>query len=215
MLTIYGSDLSGPANKCRFVANYLKLPYEYHRINLMEGEQKKEWFLKVNPLGKVPAIKDDDFCLFESGAIIKYLCSKSPSSLYPEDAKQKAVVDQWIDFSTIHINVNISKLLYNRVFAPRRGWPVSAESIADGEKFLGQFLPEIEKQLSQHKNLACDLVTLADMTLLAALDPAEVAGLSLASYPKINQWRQGLMSQEFYTKVHKEYGELLKQPASK
>jgi glutathione S-transferase len=215
MLTIYGSDLSGPANKCRFVANYLKLPYEYQLINLMEGEQKKEWFLKINPMGKIPALKDDDFCLFESGAIIKYLCSKSPSSFYPEDAKQKAIVDQWIDFATIHINVNISKLLYNRVFAPRRSWPVSQESIADGEKFLGQYLPEIEKQLTKHKYLASELITLADITLLAALDPAEVSGLDLNPYAKIKAWRQGLQSQEFYTKVHKEYGELLKQPASK
>jgi glutathione S-transferase len=215
MLTIYGSDLSSPANKVRFVANYLKLPYEYHRINLAEGEQKKEWFLKINPIGKVPALKDDDFCLFESGAMVKYLCSKSPSSLYPEEPKQRAIVDQWTDFASYHINVNMSKVVFNRVFAPRRGWPVSQESIADGEKFLGQFFPELEKQLTQHKYLAGDHLTIADLTLLAAVDPCEVAGVDLSAYPKLSAWRGALKSQEFYTKVHKEYGEILKQSASR
>lgn len=119
MLTIYGSDLSGPANKVRFVANLAGLSYQYRRINLREGEQKQEWFLKVNPIGKVPAMEDDGFCLFESGAICKYLCEKAGSDLYPKDLKQRAEVEQWADFSNLHISVNVSKVAYNRLFAPR------------------------------------------------------------------------------------------------
>lgn len=215
MLTIYGSDLSGPANKVRFVANYLKIPYEYRRLNLGEGEQKQEWFLKINPVGKIPAINDDGFCLFESGAIVKYLCGKSPSSLYPQDIKQKAIVDQWIDFANLHIGVNVSKVVYNRVFAPRRGWTVSQESIADGEKFLGQYLPLLNNQLAQFKYLAGAQITLADITLLSALDPCEVASIDLGSYPNIVAWRQNLKTQDFYTQCHKEYGESLKQSSSR
>ena len=73
MLTIYGADLSSPANKVRFVANHIGLDYEYRRVNLREKEQRQEWFLKINPIGKVPAMDDGGFCLFESGAICKYL----------------------------------------------------------------------------------------------------------------------------------------------
>jgi glutathione S-transferase len=215
MLTIYGSDLSGPANKVRFVANFLKIPYQYRRINLAEGEQKQEWFLKINPIGKVPALNDDGFCLFESGAMVKYLCDKSPSSLYPEDPKQKAIVEQWIDFANLHISVNVSKIVYNRFFAPKRGWPVSQESIADGEKFVKQYLPYIDHQLGQQKYLASQQLTLADMTLLAALDPCEVAQIDLSPYSNIIAWRQNLRSQDFYTQCHKEYGESLKQTSSK
>ena len=213
MLTIYGSDLSGPANKVRFVANYAGIPYEYRRINLREGEQKQEWFLKINPLGKVPALSDDNFCMFESGAMAKYLCEKSSSTLYPKDLQQRAIVEQWTDFANLHIMVNVSKVTYNRLFAPRMGFPASPESIADGEKFLGQYLPFIDKQLAQHKYLAGAQITLADMTLLAALDPAELSGIDLAPYANINTWRNHLKSQDFYTQCHKEYGESLKQTA--
>ncbi len=210
MLTIYGSDLSGPANKVRFVANYLGISYEYRQVNLREGEQKQEWFLKINPIGKVPAMDDNGFCLFESGAISKYLCDKNGSSLYPQDLKQRAIVEQWTDFASLHIMVNVAKVTYNRLFAPRRGLPVSQESIDDGTKCLEQYFPSIEKQLGQHKYLAGIQITLADMTLLAAMDPCELSGIDLSKYPKITAWRKELKIQSFYIKCHKEYGESLK-----
>ena len=215
MLTIYGSDLSGPSNKVRFVANFLGLDYEYKKLNLREGEQKQEWFLKINPIGKIPAMEDSGFHLFESGAICKYLCDKTGTALYPKDLKQRAIVDQWLDFSTMHIGVNVSKVVYNRLFAPRMGTFVSQESIADGEKFLSQQLPCIENQLSQHKYLAGAQITLADLTLLAVLDPAELSGIDLNKYPKLSAWRKNLQAESFYTQCHKEYGESLKQPAGK
>ena len=158
---------------------------------------------------------DAGFHLFESGAICKYLCDKVGTALYPKDIKQRAIVDQWIDFSTMHIGINASKIVYNRLFAPRMGTFVSQESITDGEKFLSQQLPLIENQLSQHKYLAGAQVTLADMTLLAALDPAELSGIDLIKYPKLSAWRKDLKAQSFYTKCHVEYGESLKQPAGK
>lgn len=88
---------------------------------------------------------------------------------------------------------------------------VSQESIADGEKFLEQYLPYIEKQLGQHKFLVGSQLTLADLTLLAALDPCELSGVDLSKYAKITAWRNELKTQDFYTKCHKEYGEILKQ----
>lgn len=215
MLTIYGSDLSSPANKVRFTANYLGIEYKYHFMNLREGEHKQEWFLKINPVGKIPAMSEGDFNLFESGAICKYLCSKAKSNLYPADFQQRAIVDQWIDFSTLHIAVNLSKLTFNRVFAPRMNRPVSQESISDGETFLSQQLPVIEKQLSAHQYLCGGQITLADITLLSALDPSEISGVDLTKYPSISKWRNNLKSQTFYTKCFNEYGEMLKQPAGK
>ena len=211
MLTIYGSDLSGPANKVRFVANDLGLDYEYKRINLREGEQKQPWFLKINPIGKVPAMEDNGFYLFESGAICQYLCDKAGSSLYPKDLKQRAIVEQWTDFVTLHISVNISKITYNRVFAKRMNLPVSQESIQDGEKFLAQYFPQIETRLGSNKYLAGNQLTLADLALLSSLDPCELSEIDLIKYPKMMAWRNNLKQQSFYTKCYKDYGESLKQ----
>ena len=103
MLTIYGMNLSGPALKVFYVANALGLEYEQKGINLGEGEGQKEDYLKMHPAGKIPVIDDDGFYLFESNAIIRYLAQKENSSLYPTDLKKRVVVDQWIDFASLHI----------------------------------------------------------------------------------------------------------------
>src|SRR3989338_8931270 len=140
MLKIYGSDLSSPANKVRFVANHLGIKYEYIKVNLRAGEHLKPEFLKVNPVGKVPAIDDGGFCLFESSAIIRYLADKNNSAVYPKELKARAVVDEWMDFGSMHVGAALSKVTYNRLFAPMRGTPVDENSIKEGLGFLERFL---------------------------------------------------------------------------
>ena len=215
MLKIYGSDLSAPANKIRFIANALGLKFEYIRIDLRAGEHQKPEFLRVNPVGKVPAIDDDGFLLFESNAILRYLADKNNSSLFPKDVKERAVVDQWIEFGSHHVGLAFGKVLYNRVFAPLRKMPVDEQSLKDGLTFLDRFLPVVDKQLGQNKFLAGNKMSLADINLLATVDPAEIAGIDLSKYKNLVAWRNALKKEDFYTKCHKEYGDVLKQMAGK
>ena len=210
MLKIYGSDLSAPANKVRFAANALGLKYEYQKVDLRSGENRKPEFLTLHPAGKIPVIDDDGFVLFESNAIIRYLADKHNSPLYPKPLTQRAAVDQWIDFGSMHVGAALSKVLYNRIFAPLRGIPVDENSLKEGLGFLERFLPVVEQQLRKTKHLAADELTLADLNLLALLDPAEVTAIDLSAYPKLSGWRTGLKAQDFYTKCHKEYGESLR-----
>ena len=207
MLTIYGSDLSAPAIKVHLTASFLGLNYKWQLVNLRAGEQKQEWFLKINPVGKVPAIDDDGFYLFESNAICRYLCDKHNSALYPKDVKKRAAVDQWIDYASFHIGANFMPVVYNRLFAVLRGLPVNEKAITDGLEFLKQYFPIIEKQLTQHQYIASREISLADIILLALLEPAEKAKIDLSVYPKLNAWRSDLKKQSFYTSCYKEYGE--------
>lgn len=210
MLTIYGSDLSGPAIKVRLIANYLEIEHAWKMINLRDGEQKQEWFLKINPVGKIPAMDDGGFHLFESNAIGRYLAQKINSPIYPKDLKERCVVDQWIDFITQHIGIHFSTVVFARVFAPRMGRPVNEQAVADALKFLDGYFPLIEKQLSQHENVVSNQLMLADFCLFATLEPAEIANISLTAYPYLCAWRKNLKDQNFYKKCYTEYGAQLK-----
>jgi len=78
----------------------LGLPYTVHPIKLMEGEQKKPEFLKMNPNGRIPVIVDrgaDNLTIFESGAIMVYLAEKT-GKLMPTDTKGRMDVLQWLMF---------------------------------------------------------------------------------------------------------------------
>jgi len=86
--------------KVSILLEELDLPYEVKAINLGELEQKKDWFLKINPNGRIPAIIDrdaDDFAVFESGACLIYLAEKTGSFL-PTEAKSRSTVLQWLMF---------------------------------------------------------------------------------------------------------------------
>ncbi len=76
------------------------MEYTTHHVDIMTGAQKEEWFLKLCPNGRIPAIVDrdnDDFPVFESGAIMLYLAKKS-GQLMPQDDKGESRVTQWLMF---------------------------------------------------------------------------------------------------------------------
>ena len=210
MLKIYGADLSFPANKVRMAANALGLEYEYIRVSIKGGENRTEEYLKMHPAGKVPVINDEGFVLFESDAIIKYLAAKQNSPLYPDELKQRAVIDQWMDFTAVHVGGAMGRVVFNRVFASFAGVPVDERSLKDGLKFLNRFLPVVDRQMSKAEYFAGEQFSLADVALLATMDPAEVAGVNLTPYEHLTQWRNELQKKDLYTRCHASYDEALK-----
>ncbi len=209
MLTIYGADLSPPSCKARFVANALGLDYEYRRIDLLAGENRSEAHLRLHPGGKVPVIDDDGFVLFESNAIIRYLAAKCESPLYPNQLKQRAIVDQWTAFVSHHVATALGTVLMNRVFAHFLNVEVDKRALSEGLSSLERFLPVVDGPLEERRYLAGGELSIADFNLLASLDPAEVAQVDLSGYLNLTRWRQDLMGRDFYTKCHKSYGDVL------
>lgn len=87
-------------HKVSIALEELGLPYEVHALRFDKQEQKAADYLKINPNGRIPAIVDranDNFAVFESGAILLYLAEKT-GQLLPSDAKGRSQVIQWLMF---------------------------------------------------------------------------------------------------------------------
>jgi len=211
MIKLYGLGLSFNVSKVRYCLNYLNLKYDWVQTNPIEGENQKPEYLNICPTGKVPAIEIDGFKLFESNSINRYLATINNSSIYPQDAKKRAVIDAWMDYVAIHVAQALGRVLFNRVFAPMIGQKVDQESIRVGLEFLDKYFPILEKQLSQNSYLAGKEFSLADINLLAVLDPCELTQISIDKYPALKKWRAGLKSQPFYQKCYKDYTQFVQE----
>ncbi len=96
MLKLYGGSLSRAAI-IRWYLEELKVPYEFVVLDLQAGAHKQSDFLAINPMGKIPAIVEGDFKLWESGAILLYLAEKY--GLLPHSLEQRAEISQWVSFA--------------------------------------------------------------------------------------------------------------------
>jgi glutathione S-transferase len=111
-----------------------------------------------------------------------------------------------MDFIVQHIRVNVGRVQFNRVLAPMFGRESDQSSIDLGLEFLAQNLPQVEAQLSATNYLCGDDMTLADIVLLASLEPSEMAGLDLSPYPALQAWLTSAREETFYTNVHSHFG---------
>ncbi|CAG2101357.1 unnamed protein product [Medioppia subpectinata] len=103
---LYYNRYSGPVRAVWMTVRQLKLDVNFKPIDLAVGEQLKPEFLALNPLHKVPTLVDDGFALWESRAIMQYLCNRyaPDSTLYPKDPKQRALVDRSLNFDLTFLN---------------------------------------------------------------------------------------------------------------
>ena len=133
----------------------LGLPYTVHALDLAQGEQKAENYLRINPNGRIPAIIDreaDDFAVFESGAILMYLAEKT-GRLMPGDAKGRSLVVQWLMFQMAGIGPMMGQAnVFHRYFPEkipaaidryhnesRRLFEVLDRRLADNEWLAGEY----------------------------------------------------------------------------
>ena len=97
-ITLYDFELSGNCYKLRLLMSILRLPYDIIPVDFFPGRQhKSDWFLKLNPLGQLPVLKDNDLVLSDSGAILAYLAKKYDETglWFPDDPATIAEILRW------------------------------------------------------------------------------------------------------------------------
>ena len=103
MITLYTAATPN-GRKASIMLEECALDYNVRSLALGNGEQKQDWYLQINPNGRIPAIVDhdnDDFAVFESGAILVYLAEKTGQFLSPntlDNQKDRSLVIQWLMF---------------------------------------------------------------------------------------------------------------------
>jgi len=189
-ITLYLDWLSQPS---RAVASFLKLnhiPFTAHEVSILKGEQKTAEFLKVNPLGQIPAIKEGDLTLGESHTILRYLADsrKTADHWFPSDVVKRAYVNQYLDWHHSNLRFGAAGLIYLKVIAPILGQPSSEVDIKRFEIKLEASFERIESWLTQHKYIAGEEISIADLSAACEIVMLIFLQYDFSKYPKTHAW---------------------------
>lgn len=174
--------------------------------NIMEGQHKTPEFLKMCPMHCIPTMDDDGFTLWESKAILRYICNKHKlEQWYPSDVKARAITDLALDF----LGNSFVKVVGNKVLYPAAGFagPVSADDLKAAEaEFNSDLVPALKHLIARTEGplIGGTKPSIADIAFMGYLHPimlkcpdsfpaknADVKAYyeaSKAAFPKFAEW---------------------------
>ncbi|XP_007957332.1 glutathione S-transferase theta-1-like [Orycteropus afer afer] len=194
-LELYLDLLSQPCRAVYIFAKKNGIPFELRTVELLKGQHQSDAFAQVNPMQKVPALKDGDFTLAESVAILLYLSRKyqTPDHWYPQDLQTRARVDEYLAWQHTGLRNSFALPTYHQVMIPVfLGESVRPETLAATLATLDRCLQLLEDKFLQNKAfLAGPHISLADLVALTELMHPVSAGCRVfEGRPKLAAWRQ-------------------------
>jgi glutathione S-transferase len=157
---VWGRATSSNVMKVLWGLGELGQPFERIDVGGAFGRTDTPDYRTMNPTGLVPTLQEDDFSLWESNAILRYLAQVHArgSALWPADARQRATVDHWMDAQQTVLNRPMSSVFWGLVRTPADQRDLSA--IAGSIEETARAWHLIEAELNRH-----DFIAGADFTL--------------------------------------------------
>ncbi|KAJ8612253.1 hypothetical protein CTAYLR_002897 [Chrysophaeum taylorii] len=167
----------------------LGVEYEVREVSFDKREQKSEWYLKLNPNGRIPTIVDrgnEDFVVFESGAILWYLAEKYGKFL-STDANERSATLQWLFFQVGGIGPMMGQAMYfQRIAAPQGHQDDFAiRRFVDESRRL---LEVVDARLDGRDYLVGDDISIADFATYPWARAYSWAKVSVDGLPNLQAW---------------------------
>lgn len=182
-------------------------------VDLLTGEHMKDAYAAINPSRMVPVLEDGDFRLTECSAILKYLADKIGSPAYPKDLKQRARVNERMDwFNTQFYRDWGYGLIYPQLFPhlKRSSEEQQKGVVAWGKEKSKLWLAVLDKDLIGPKNayVCGNQITLADYLGAAYITAGEAVRCQFGAYPNVCRWLENMKRGKNWAKVNKPFYDL-------
>ena len=188
MIDVY-SWATPNGHKIHIMLEECRLAYRAIPVNIGAGDQFTPEFLKISPNNKIPAITDLDgpggkpISLFESGAILLYLASKT-GKFMPKTDRQKFDMLQWLMFQMGGVGPMLGQTHHFRIYAPEKIEYAINRYSNEAKRLYGV----MDKQLSTHKFIAGNTYTIADIAIFPWLRSWQNQGIDWVDYPHLKKW---------------------------
>jgi GST-like protein len=176
-------------HKVHIMLEECALPYRVHAVNIGSGEQFTPEFLAISPNNKIPAIVDSDgpdgkpISLFESGAILLYLASKT-GKFMPSDTRGKYEVLQWLMFQMGGVGPMLGQAHHFRIYAPEKIEYAVDRYTNEAKRLYGV----MNTRLAKSKYLGGKAYSIADIAVFPWLRSWKNQGIDWADFPHLKGW---------------------------
>lgn len=182
------------------------VPFEPVVVDLMTGEHMKSPFTGINPSCQVPVLDDEGFVMTECSAILKYVAEKTNSPAYPTDLRERARVNEIMDW----FNTNLYReygyhLIYPQVY-PGHKRPEDDHqkgTIGWGKNKSEFWLGVLDKHYLGHGKpyLLGDKISIADYLGAAIISAGDLVGVDLKRFPNVDRWMKALRARPAWRKT--------------
>ncbi|XP_066984665.1 glutathione S-transferase 1-like isoform X1 [Macrobrachium rosenbergii] len=180
---------SAPCRAVWMTLKALNVEYEEKHVDLLKAENKRPWFVRLNPQHTVPTISDQGFVLWESRAIMMYLVNKYATEenqyLYPKDPEERGKVDRMLffDMGTFYHAIK-------EYFGPKIHQGMSPEQ--EKENLLKTSLDYLDQFLESGgvPYLCGERITIADIAVLASITELDALDYNYKCFGEVLRWSQ-------------------------
>ena len=198
MIKIWGRTNSVNVQKVMWCIGELALRHQRYDAGLAFGQNREDWYLRLNPNGLVPLIEDAGFTLWESNTIVRYLAARYDHSgaLYPADARARADAERWMDWQLSVLIPPMTTVFWNLVRTPpeQRNMP----AVAEAAKKCNQAFAILDKHLASHPFVGGPHFTIGDIPVGAMTYRWYALDVEHQELPHLRAWYERLVERPAY-----------------
>jgi glutathione S-transferase len=192
MIRIWGRLSSVNVQKVVFAAREAGVAFERIEAGGKFGIVKTPEYLAKNPNGLIPLLEDGDFVLWESNAIVRYLCAKyAPGTLSPEPLEARADADRWMDWQATTLQPAMGPAFMQLIRAPAAERNTAA--IEESTRKTEPLMAVLDAQLAGRAFVCGAQFTMADIVLGCAAHRWFGLPLARTARPNVERWYAALM----------------------
>lgn len=185
MLIIYGRKSSANVQKVHWICSEGSLEFKYINVGGKYGGHTSQEFKEMNPNCTIPVLKDDDFIIYESNAIIKYISEKF--NIFKINKKKEiALVNQWIDWSSLILGLQCATYTAHSLLLPSHKRNLSTAKETKEQIYLT--LKILDDQLKKNEFIVTDKISLADIPIGCWVNRCVVLNLNISQFPYLKKW---------------------------
>ena len=195
-MDLYFSRISGNSARAVFGLHESGAAWNPRPLDPRAGDTRTAEYLAINPMGKIPALVDGGFVLWESNAINWYVAETNPTSgLLPSSPQGRAAVQRWLYFQSAHVSPACFPVFRASNARMRAFWKFQpdAQATEAGHKELARFLPVLEGALEGREWLEREF-SLADVAYAPHLSLLVEGGFDFTPYPRLSAWLDRLLA---------------------